>query len=995
MTSRLRIALLASVWLAVVPAAAYAQASITGVVTDNTGGVLPGVTVEAESPALIEGVRVAVTDGTGQYRIEALRPGLYSVTFTLPGFTTLEQEEIELRGTATATLHAELRVGVLEETITVTGEAPSVDVQSTARQIVLDREVFETLPASRTVNVMANAIVGVQRSRQDVGGNMGEGVARGSMTVRGNDDARSVQGGVGLHGSSGMSGATSTVSNIAAYEEVTVDLGGSSAEHPEGGVIINLIPRDGGNTYSGEIFANFANNSMQGDNFTQELQDRGLPAPDSVKHLSEFNPTFGGPIVRDQLWFHWSMRHMTSFNNVPVFFNKNAGDPTKFTYEPDIARGQAANENTLWDYGNLRMTWQATPKNKLAVTYDHSDVCQCPRSLTATRSPESNASSHQKVDRAVVVSQWTAPVTNRLLLEATGYRQWKNTPRPKTNPYLPAGTVGMIAAREQSNDLRYRGTASSHDTLDRVLMGSLTLSYVTGAHAFKTGFSYRSGYIERYDFALDAPLEYRLRNGVPNRISLFAEDVTIRTDMDADHGFFAQDRWTIGRLTANLGLRIDMLRISYPETTLAPTQLAPNRNITFPAEDGLRWQDFEPRTGVAFDVFGDGKTALKASLSKYVRGTYVGSGALTVVTREIAPAARRVTRTTRSWRDSNGDFIPDCDLLNPARNGECRAMRNPNFGGTQLGLNVDPDVLLGWGKRPYNWQFSVGVQRELLPRVSAEVSYWRSSWGNILATDERSVSAADFDEFSFTAPVDPRLPGGGGYVVPGLFDVKPESFGVPEDVVLTFGDNFGSQTDVWNGVDITVDARPTPGVYLQGGTSTQRQATDNCDVVTKAGPPPGSRGRLSDFNPSPLYCNVEGTFLTTVKLLGSYTIPGIDVQVSGVLQSIPGPEILADYTASNSEIRPSLGRNLAGGQRNLTVNIVEPRSMYGDRLNQLDLRIGKILNLGRTRATVSLDVYNLVNTDAVLAMSSRFSRWQQPEQILPARFAKVGVVLSF
>ena len=144
-----------------------------------------------------------------------------------------------------------------------------------------------------------------------------------------------------------------------------------------------------------------------------------------------------------------------------------------------------------------------------------------------------------------------------------------------------------------------------------------------------------------------------------------------------------------------------------------------------------------------------------------------------------------------------------------------------------------------------------------------------------------------------------------------------------------------------------------------------------------------------------MFCKADGTFLTTVKFLGSYTIPGIDVQLSGVFQSIPGPEIMAEYTASNSEIRPSLGRDLAGGERNVDVFIVEPRTIYGDRLNQLDVRIGKILNFGRTRATVSLDLYNALNTSAVLALSPTFTTWQRPESILPARFVKVGMVLSF
>jgi hypothetical protein len=988
---------IALAWLALVPAAAYAQASLTGVVRDTSGAVLPGVTVEAASPALIEKVRVGITDGTGRYRIENLRPGLYTVTFELPGFSTVRREGIELMGTAASTVNIELRVGALEETITVTGESPIVDVQSTARQTVLDQEVIDSLPSSRVTNVMVRLLPNVSTNTQDMGGIEGDGVARGSASVRGNDDARAVTGGVGLHGSSGMGGATSTVSNVEAYAEITVDTGGSSAEHVEGGVIINLIPRDGGNTFSGNLFTNFANSSMQGHNVTQELKDRGLGGGNRLDQLSEFNPSVGGPIKRDRLWFYWTARRMTAFSETPVFYNKNAGDPTKWTYEPDVARGPASNKNTLWDFTNVRTTWQVTPKNKFAYTFDKSDVCDCPRGLTARSAPESAAGNYQGVVRTLMISQWTTPVTTRVLLEGTLYNQWKDTPRTRENPFLPggqakwgttpglgvAGQPPMISVMEQSTGITYRGTPSSHETGDDVLMASGTLAYVTGAHAFKAGFTYRSGLIDRYDFATDSPLQYRFRNGVPNRITLRAEEMHTLTHMDADNGLFVQDKWTADRLTLLGGARFDYLYISYPEGRVGPTPLAPTRNVVFPEAKGLRWNDISPRSGLAYDVFGDGKTALKVSLNKYLRGTAIGSGDLTIVTREIAPAALLVVSTTRSWTDTNNNFVPDCDLTNPAANGECRAMADPNFGGTSAGRVVDPDLLEGWGKRPYNWQFSAGVQREVVPRVSLDLSYWRSWWGNFFVTDDRAISPADFDPFSIIAPVDPRLPNGGGYVVSGLYDIKPAKFGLPADNFFTLAEKYGKQTELWTGVDVTVNARPQPGVFLQGGTTTQRQSTNDCEV----------KANLDD--PSQLFCDVKGTFLTQVKFLGSYTIPRIDVQVSSTFQNLPGTEITALFTATNALVSPSLGRSLAGGASNVEVDIVEPRSVYGDRINRLDMRFGKILRFGRTRATVSVDVYNAFNSNAVLAVNETYGAWLRPEQILTARFAKVGLLLAF
>lgn len=356
-----------------------------------------------------------------------------------------------------------------------------------------------------------------------------------------------------------------------------------------------------------------------------------------------------------------------------------------------------------------------------------------------------------------------------------------------------------------------------------------------------------------------------------------------------------------------------------------------------------------------------------------------------------------VTSTTRSFNDANRNFVADCDLTSPLSNGECGRMANTDFGTVRSVLDYDSDLLSGWGKRTYNWQFSAGVQHEVLPRVSLGVDYWRTWFGNFVVVDHRSFDASDFDTFSITAPRDPRLPGGGGYVISGLADVKPAAFGRPASGFVTTADKFGKMIEHWNGVDFTFNARPRPGVLLQGGTSTQRQTTDNCEVVTHvaAEPPPDRGGALPTYNPSQLFCRVQGTFLTQLKLLGSFTIPRIDVRVSASLQNLPGPEILAEFTATNAIVSPSLGRPLAGGASNVTVPLVEPRSMYGERMNQLDLRFGKILRLGRTRANVGFDLYNALNSSAVLALNDAFASWQRPTEILNARFAKVVFQLEF
>jgi hypothetical protein len=448
-------------------------------------------------------------------------------------------------------------------------------------------------------------------------------------------------------------------------------------------------------------------------------------------------------------------------------------------------------------------------------------------------------------------------------------------------------------------------------------------------------------------------------------------------------GVFAQDKWTVRGLTFSYGVRYDYVTNHFPEQHVGPALLTPTRNITFPARRNVANHDLSPKLGASYDPFGTGKTALKVSLNRYltvmgIDGSGIGGGG--------NPVNNLVVSTTRSWTDSNGNFVPDCDLRNSAANGECGQMANTDFGGTRLGATYDPDLLRGWRKRENNWEVSAGVQRELVPRVSADVSYFRRWFGNFAATDNLAVGPTDFDPFSITAPLDPRLPGGGGYTISGFHNLKPAQFGVPASNFVTRAKNFGKQVEYWQGADFTISARPHVGLLLQGGTSTGRTVTDNCEILAK----------IPENSPVGVpYCHVTTAFLTQVKLLGSYEIPRVDVQISGAFQSLPGPQILANYVASNAEVAPSLGRSLSGGARNVTVNLVEPGTMYGERMNQLDLRVSKMLRVGRTRTRMNVDLYNALNSNAVETLNNSFAVWQRPTRIVPARFLKLSAQIDF
>jgi hypothetical protein len=585
---------------------------------------------------------------------------------------------------------------------------------------------------------------------------------------------------------------------------------------------------------------------------------------------------------------------------------------------------------------------------------------------------------------------WSSPMTSRVLLEASIMR------RTELIDSRSAGaTPNMISVMDQFNGLTYRNRVTGQNNDTRFVSYRAALSYITGSHSFKIGFNNGRQTITRNTFA-DQPISFRVNTAtgvpVPNQILLWATPFDLTSTFTSDGGAFAQDKWTIGRLTLGYGVRFDWVSIAYPEQHLGAGPLVPGRTLTLPATDGISWKDVTPKLGVSYDLFGTGRTAVKATANKYV----AGQGLSGPFGDALNPGSRLVQSTTRAWTDGNRDFVPDCDLTRPEANGECAAMANRNFGTAVPGSAYDPDTLTGWGKRPFDWEFSAGVQHEVVTGVSVAVDYFRRLFGNFVVTDNRALGPSDYDAFSVTAPGDPRLPNGGGYVVSGLYNLNPAKFGVPADNYITFADNYGKQIEHWNGVDVTVAMRPRGGLLLQGGTSTGRRLSDLCEVraqVPEGVPVPiAPTNTLAEVTP---YCRVVQPFQTQLKGLASYVVPKVDVQVSAAFQSVPGGQVNGNFVASSAAVQSSLGRPLSGGAANVTVNIVEPWSVVGERLNQLDVRFGKNVRLGRTRSTIYIDVFNVLNADTVLTENPSFGTFRRPTSILPARFMKVGYQLNF
>ena len=609
----------------------------------------------------------------GRTRIEALRPGTYTITFSLSGFSATRREGIELSGSFVATVNAEMRLGTLEETVTVSGASPVVDVQSATRQRVLDSEVIAAVPSGRLHTSLAVLIPGVASNQQDVGGsNIGQFAP--SLTIHGSraTDTRFTINGLSPANGEGGGQSVNYTPNMSSTQEMTIDTSGWSAEESTGGLRINLIPREGGNVFSGVFYAWWANSSLQATNYTPELKARGLAQPDSLVSSYDINPGAGGPIVRDRLWFFAAARWNRVTNIVGGAFPRNlyAGDVNEFLYMPDPNSPPGEN-STYFRSINSRLTWQLTEKDKVSVFYDDQDRCTCPN-LVANQSLES-ASPHYGIPGWFATANWTSPRTNRLLLEAglsIRSEAWHTAREEDVDPEL-------IGVTEQSTGLRYRTHHRNpiYTGYQQSLKNArFSASYITGTHALKIGVADAWSSNERFNRHNNYGLSYRFNNGRPNQLTLLATPYNTSSNIKYDIGLFAQDKWSMSRLSVNGGVRVDLFNLYYPEQHLGPGVLVPNRDTTFPRTEGINWKDVTPRLGAAYNLFGDGKTAVKVSLNKYMGGVAHQAG------NPYNPVSRLANTTTRSWADDDRDFHPDCDLTNSRRTASVARWRTPRLG---------------------------------------------------------------------------------------------------------------------------------------------------------------------------------------------------------------------------------------------------------------------------------------------------------------------------
>jgi hypothetical protein len=1040
------IALLA---LVLTPVLATAQTSaISGTVRDASGGVLPGVTVEVSSPALIEKTRSTVTSGSGTYSILALRPGIYSVKFELPGFGTVIREGVELTSDFTATISTDLKVGTLEETLTVTGESPIVDTSNITQRVVMTQEVRDALPTGRNIQAVGIMIPGTTLAQggggalsRDVGGS--GNLQQSPLQYRGSGDTVQTIEGLRLNNLCAQGAYSGVYWNDASFEEFSYITGADSAEVGQGGMRVNMVPRDGGNSFRGSAIFNYAAESFGSDNCGSPGFVNGVAQPCTRSNLSgsktfnsnntltnvdvlqkiwDVNPSIGGPILRNKIWFNYTFRHWGSEKTkADAYFDRN---PSQFVYDPDTTRPGIDDGHIVSNAG--RISWQLSSKDKISDYHDEQKKYRDHWGIASTIPPEAAGVQVTPTSR-VNVSKWTRTHTNKLLLEAGfGYYNQEYTELYQSSVTGLEEKVwsdeAIINSRvynvlDQSNNRQANAwpNPADHFSILRTFMGAA--SYVAGSHNFRAGLNWTTGdwkLLTRWTGDMQ-PITYNAGRPVSATLRLPSDR---NNGVDRDLGFFLQDKWALGRVTLNLGLRYDQFIGESRESAVLPSRLS--GGATFgDCPDGTvdpgdlctgqvqNWKDISPRVGFAMDVFGDGRTALKASYARYVAGQAIAFA------NQVNPIGALTATDTRVWTDLDGNGLP----LDNAGNIQFAELANsastPTFGRlTVPTTQYSPDLLRGWGKRGYNDEITFAMQHQIADRISVNGGYYRRTFGNQTFTDDLRYDENSYDTFCITAPTDPDLPDGGNYQVCGVKDLKPAVFALnqPANSLIRFSEDFGGETNLYQGFDANIDARFRNGAFLKAGIGATARTFDNCNLL-RAGvdavvtaPVVAQGGEI--YPDGSTACHREYGYRPDLKMSGSYTLPW-DVQLAGTFQFSrgiqnggAGPSLNATWNVTSAQAVLSGARTWTG-VASRGINLIREGSDYGKHnLNQLDMKLAKRFTINKVRLRVDFDLYNIFNSSWPYTVSTTYSNtattnWQRPTNVLQHRFFKLGGNISF
>lgn len=956
MSRALACLVLLSASLFLLPRDSSAQAAIAGVVKDSSGALLPGVTVEAASPALIEKTRSVVTDSAGQYRILDLVPGTYQVTFTVIGFRTVLRTGIELQGTFTAQVNADLQIGSVEETLTVVGQSPTVDVISNQSTFVADRNVLDAIPiTARNLPMRAALIPGSAVTFVTLG--------QYAMTIHGSQfqDTQLAVDGMRINTLCGQGQYSGFYLNDAAAQEITYMTGAESAEVASGGMRINVVPKDGGNRFSGSFFAQGASGPLQADNRSDEVK-KYLTVPPGIDYEYLINPSFGGPVQRDRLWFYLTGRY-NGYQN----------------FKPGAVFADGSPVPTTPIQGNYsivtRLTWQATNANKFRLyldrqyngeRYNSVGNVYTGTTLTAIISPEAAQDAFGGGWTPQV--KWTGTPSSKLLLDA-GMTLYDLPYEVAVQPGVKPSDLPNF--EQTTSRLTVSGTGP-YTSWTKNWGTAASASYVTGSHAIKTGMTFGWGTNSTTRAANGQIQQLNFNRGAPTSVVVRNTPYTAQQKVKADFGSFVQDQWTMKRFTFNYGGRYDHFNSEVPAQYSDPVAWVPFIRDFKAVEDVPNWNDWSIRLAGAYDLFGTGKTALKANASKYM----AAEAASYATTFNPMGSATE----TRTWSDLDGNrsiFGANGNIqYNEVAAGAA------NFGQASGSSRPDPNLARG-----NNWEYSVSVQHEMVPRVSISAGYYRRKFYNLRVNDNLNLSPSDWNEFKIVGPSDPRFPTGGGETIT-MYSVNDNKLGSATDTLVTFST---ANTNIYNGFEVSTNARFAKG-FMFAGLTTERSERLECDGATT--------GTNARDNPNGLrFCGNIPPFRSLFKTSAAYMLP-YDIQLSGSFSAKPGPSVAANYTVTSA----IAGRPIFGSVTRtptIQINLVEPNTLFLDYQNQLDTRVGKTFSWGRFRAQGFMDVFNVFNAGTVTNVNTTYGPdpatrvWMNPTTILTGRTIRFGTQWDF
>jgi hypothetical protein len=893
--------------------------TITGLVTDEQDAVLPGVTVTLTGASLIR-AQTMITNERGLYTFIALPPGTYLVKFEMQGFASVERADIPVRVAEVSTVSQTLRVASVAENITVTGESPAVDTKSTTRGTNFDTALLENIPQAREIWSTVEQVPGATMSKFNVGG--AESAQQSGMQVHGSAPGQQEYAinGLKLNWPGGNGGATAFYFDHDSFAEINIMTNGAPAEVGTGGVYMNMVTKSGGNALSGGASIFWEDDSFQGDNVTDELRQLGARNGNPINYIYDFNGNVGGPIQRDRIWFYSSFRRFDI--NTEVLGITRA----------DGSAAADVNHQSNW-IG--KVTAQLNDANKLSGEYNFNYQNRFFRRPTNDL-VEEKASWRQIEPAWITQMQWTSLLSPKLFLDARyGYLHLVFPLR-----YQPEVSASDLA-RQDIIRLTLRDAAIyDYENLATRHQVNASLSYFVdewaGSHSLKTGYEFGRAFNQNY-YAANGDYVLRYFDGAPLEVQTYNTPITSLNYIDT-MALYVQDSWILTRnLTLNLGGRFERLVGFAPEQGRAG-------NVFFGAEqfphlDNIpTWQNGVWRLGAAYDLTGDGRTAVKAYVGRFM----VQEG--TRLVQQVNP--NDLGGDYRSWTDRNNNDIAEPSELGPSTR---------PYGGRVN--RIDPAL-----EQPYSDEFTFGIDRELISGVRASATYYRRNNRRLFSGLNTAVTPADYSPITVQGPDGPVT----------AYNQSAETLGRASRVIT----NIPGLQDTYNGVEFTVSKRMSDNWQLLGGYTFGKD-----EGVY-------DRGLNDDFNNPNLNINREGARIGQdsthlLKVVGTYVFPRA-ITTSTNLRYFTGQPVLKQLTL----------RGLNQG----TVSILsEPRGQTRlDNVTLWDVRVSKVFRFGTQELEAAVDVFNLLNQAAATVINTNVgSLFGQPISILPPRVARLGLVFKF